>query len=77
MLNCVRDSSASRKKAVDSTAAKVCTIVTRSNKGCKHSPSPAPESDMSESLAIGSDYEEGEFLEFYKIIIIVYDSGFW
>ena len=55
------DSSTSRKKSVASTAAKACTIVTRSKKGCKQSPSPVPESDMSESSAIGSDYEEGEF----------------
>jgi hypothetical protein len=40
-----------------SAAAKVYTIMTRSNKGCKHSPSPAPELDTSE-FDIGSDYEE-------------------
>ena len=57
------DSSVSkpRKKTVASTAAKVSKIVTRSNKRRNHSPSPAPESDTSESLAISSVYEEGEY----------------
>ena len=69
------DSSTSRKRAVASTAAKACTIVTWSKKGCKQSPSPVPESDMSGSSAIGSDYEEGEFI--MNCIIQNYYSGCW
>ena len=39
------NSSISKNNTAD-TAAKVSKIVTRSNKGCHHSPSPAPELDM-------------------------------
>ena len=65
------------KKIVGSTAAKVRKIVTRSSKGCSYSPSPPPESDTSESLAISSDYEESEFLINCCSTIIAHDSAFW
>ena len=56
------------------TAAKVSKIVTRSNKECNYSPSPAPESDTSGSLAI-TDYEEGEFL--IMQLYTAHDIAYW
>ena len=63
-----------RKKTATDTAAKVSKIVTRSNKECNYSPSPAPESDTSGSLAI-SDYEEGEFLIIQ--LYTAHDIAYW
>ena len=63
-----------RKKTATDTAAKVSKIVMRSNKECNYSPSPAPESDTSGSLAI-SDYEEGEFLTIQ--LYTAHDIAYW
>ena len=63
-----------RKKTATDTAVKVSKIVMRFNKECNYSPSPAPESDTSGSLAI-SDYEEGEFLIIQ--LYTAHDIAYW